>query len=183
MPTFPVPSLSDGRRAFVSSGYGPRDSGFHAGVDLTFHLRPYDFPKIEEVTVSKNKYWHPKGLPAINVMDGEVITAQVTSTGGHIHVKHADGWSSQHIHLKPGSFRVKVGQFVKEGQPIAEISGNISGKPPGQTGLIHDHFQLRKDGNLVDPEPIIANWEHIPNPWQLNLVYIAAAAAVIYLIG
>lgn len=183
MPTFPTPNLADQRQAFVSSGYGPRGTGYHRGVDLIFHLRPYDFPKINEVTVSQGKYWHPKGLPALSAMDGEVRTVEVTSTGGHIYINHSDGWASQYIHLKPGSFRVKPGQRVREGQPIAEISGNIEGKPAGQTGLIHLHFQLRKDGNLLDPEPIIANWEHVQSPWNLNFVYIAAAAAVIYLIS
>lgn len=65
--------------------------------------------------------------------------------GNGILVDHDDGWQSQYCHLRRGSVAVKQGDRVSRGQMIAEIGMS------GQATFPHLHFNLRKDGQLVDP--------------------------------
>ena len=63
--------------------------------------------------------------------------------GDYVILRHAGGEFSHYAHLKQGSVRVKAGDAVKRGQPIAQL---------GQTGNTtepHLHFQLT-DG----PDPL-----------------------------
>ncbi|HEY2292615.1 MAG TPA: M23 family metallopeptidase [Thermoanaerobaculia bacterium] len=63
--------------------------------------------------------------------------------GNYVILRHAGGEFSHYAHLKQGSVRVKAGDTVKRGQPIAQL---------GQTGNTtepHLHFQLT-DG----PDPL-----------------------------
>lgn len=57
--------------------------------------------------------------------------------GNTIIIRHGEGFYSQISHLKPGSFKVQKGSFVKSGQIIASC-GN-SGRSPEP----HIHFQLQ----------------------------------------
>lgn len=66
---------------------------------------------------------------------GDVNT--INNWGNTIIIKHAEYLYSQLNHLKAGSFKVKEGDFVKAGQPIAQV-GN-SGRSPEP----HLHFQLQ----------------------------------------
>jgi murein DD-endopeptidase MepM/ murein hydrolase activator NlpD len=65
--------------------------------------------------------------------------------GNGILIDHDDGWQSQYCHLRRGSIAVKNGDRVGRGQTIAKIGLS------GQTTFPHLHFNLRKDGQLVDP--------------------------------
>ena len=168
MSTFPVP-LHNGRRAVPSSGYGPRGSGFHRGLDFTFPMIQNDWPR-NQYTV-EGRFFHPVGLPALAADDGVVTRATVTSTGGYIMIDHGGGYATQYIHLRPKSFRVKVGDQVREGQPIAEIGWNLS-HPEGD--IIHLHFQMLLDGTLVDPEPYTNKWRAVKNPWLGNGLLVVA---------
>lgn len=162
MSTFPVP-IWNGRRAVVSSGYGTRRDGFHYGTDLTFVRMPHDAP-LNNFTY-EGGFFHPFGLPALAADDGVVTRAHVTKTGGHIWVEHderAGAYWTQYIHLVPGSFEVQVGDRVREGQPLAEIGYNLLHT---DGDLIHLHFQLGLNGELVDPEPYVEDWEAVANPW------------------
>jgi len=57
--------------------------------------------------------------------------------GNSIVIKHSDGFYSQMNHLKPGSFRVSKGEWVRSGQVLASC-GN-SGRSPEP----HLHFQFQ----------------------------------------
>jgi murein DD-endopeptidase MepM/ murein hydrolase activator NlpD len=53
----------------------------------------------------------------------------------HIMIKHDDGTVAFYAHLKQNSITVKVGDYVSQGQPIAE-----SGNSGNTQGLPHLHF-------------------------------------------
>lgn len=65
------------------------------------------------------------------------------TSGRVIHIDHGNGYESRYLHLN--SWLVNVGDEVVAGQPIA-ISGD-SGIP----GVYHLHFEVRHNGNIVDP--------------------------------
>lgn len=89
------------------------------------------------------------GAPVKAVMDGEV-TSVSTSTlkGTTVVVKHADGLESTYS-LLGQDVRVKAGDKVKKGDVLGYVAE--SGVFETADGA-HLHFELRKDGKLVDPD-------------------------------
>jgi urea transporter len=84
----------------------------------------------------------PADGTVVNIIDGiedndvgDVNMAQ--NWGNTIVIKHADYLFSQLSHLKQGSIKVKIGDFLKKGDQIANL-GN-SGRSPQP----HIHFQLQ----------------------------------------
>lgn len=63
--------------------------------------------------------------------------------GCHVILRHAGGEHSHFLHLKPGSVRVRAGETVRRGQPIAQLGHSGNSTEP------HLHFQLT-DG----PDPL-----------------------------
>lgn len=116
----------------VSSPYGARlhpiagELRFHAGTDLEAPLA------------------HP-------VMAAESGTVVFSSwNGGHgkqIEVQHDARWATRYSHLE--ALWVKPGALVKKGQVIglAGASGLATGP--------HLHFELRRDGDALDPESFL----------------------------
>ena len=82
----------------------------------------------------------PIGTPVLAVRDGIVREAFDGDEGigikpnNFVVIEHVDGQQSGYFHLSMGQVRVKVGDFVKQGQPIA-LSGMV-----GQTWFPHLHF-------------------------------------------
>ncbi|HEU4963286.1 MAG TPA: peptidoglycan DD-metalloendopeptidase family protein [Bacilli bacterium] len=99
----------------ISSGYGPRWGGFHAGIDITA----------------------PVGTPIVAVADGKVIQAGPASGFGHwVVIAHSNGLLSVYGHMYANGLRVHAGQTVKQGQVIA-----VSGSDGESTGP-HLHFSF-----------------------------------------
>lgn len=121
--TWPVAPL------VVSSPYGARvhpiagELRFHAGIDLEAPLA------------------HP-------VMAAEAGTVVFSSwNGGHgnqIELQHDPHWATRYSHLE--ELLVKPGTLVKKGQVIG-----LAGATGVATGP-HLHFELRRDGDALDPE-------------------------------
>jgi murein DD-endopeptidase MepM/ murein hydrolase activator NlpD len=65
--------------------------------------------------------------------------------GNHIVIEHGDGEHSVYAHLKPGSLKVRVGERVTAGQPIAAVGTSGNSTEP------HLHFHIA-DG----PDPMRA---------------------------
>jgi murein DD-endopeptidase MepM/ murein hydrolase activator NlpD len=114
----------------VSSSYGNRvhpvygKTQFHYGIDLPA----------------------AKGTPIYAAKDGKVTIAKYhVSYGNYVLIDHLDGTSTLYAHMDPGSFKVKAGDIVKRGQQIGGV---------GTTGVstgYHLHFEVRVNGNTVDP--------------------------------
>ena len=65
--------------------------------------------------------------------------------GNGVVVDHGDGWETQYCHLARGSVRVKAGDTVVAGTPLARVGLS------GNTEFPHLHLTVRKDGRVVDP--------------------------------
>ena len=77
--------------------------------------------------------------------DGEVArSGDGPMAGQYIVLDHGDGWESKYFHMDiPTMFR--NGDDIKSGQTIG-----VMGRSGAATG-IHLHFEIRKDGEAIDP--------------------------------
>ena len=93
-------------------------------------------------------YKTENGAPVKAVYDGEVTSVSTTTLKGTtVVVKHDDGLESSYSLLE--NVKVKAGDKVEKGDVLGYV---------GESGVFetadgpHLHFELRKDGKLVDPE-------------------------------
>jgi murein DD-endopeptidase MepM/ murein hydrolase activator NlpD len=90
----------------------------------------------------------PSGTPVYSMADGEVIMAEYNSAYGNVVViSHGGGITSLYAHNS--KLLVKEGDKVKKGQLISK-----SGSTGYSTGP-HLHFEVRKDGTPIDPNPYL----------------------------
>lgn len=155
----PVPSWK-GRLPVVSSGFRNPDRPDHIGVDQMYKRLAEDGgPPGKALEPSyAPRFYMPTGIPALAAGPGRVVFSGVIGTGGHVKIDHAGGWRSEYMHLL-GTPSVKEGAVVRGGDVIGTINYN-----PIDWHLIHMHFQLRKDGQLVDPGPIVAGLPVLAEP-------------------
>lgn len=106
----------------LTSGFGPRNDGFHAGIDLAA----------------------PIGTPIHSATSGVVINAGTARGFGlWVRVKAADGTITVYGHVH--SYSVKVGQQVAAGQVIAAVGSRGASTGP------HLHFEVIVHGVKVNP--------------------------------
>ncbi|MGG6314575.1 murein hydrolase activator EnvC family protein [Paenibacillus macerans] len=122
----------DGAR--ISSGYGTRIHPItgvkkkHTGVDFAA----------------------PQGTDIHAAEGGVVIVAEWWSGYGNtVIIDHGDNVWTLYGHIRNGGIKVEKGQQVKKGEKIAEVgsTGNSTGP--------HCHFEVRINGNPVDPMPYL----------------------------
>lgn len=133
---YPVESfafpLKSGNKIYISSGYGERihpitkKKAFHKGMDIAA----------------------PKGTSILSVSGGIVSKVnnqfvQGKGYGRFVIVDHQNGFSS--LYSQMDSYLVKEGQKVLKGDLLGTIGTS------GITTGPHLHFELKKDGKLVDP--------------------------------
>jgi hypothetical protein len=93
----------------------------------------------------------PNGTEILAVRDGRVVEIEDSFDGigfksNFIIVEHDDGTKSAFAHIQKHGALTKIGDIVKQGQPIA-LSGMV-----GQTIFPHVHFYvIGKDGNSSIP--------------------------------
>ena len=76
---------------------------------------------------------------------GKVLTADFDSKKGYyIEIAHEEGYSTLYAHLN--EMKVSAGDMVNQGDEIGSV-----GKTGQATGA-HLHFEMHKDGQLVNPE-------------------------------
>lgn len=120
--------------ARLSSGYGSRIHPItgkrktHTGIDLAA----------------------PQGTDIHAAEGGVVIVAEWWSGYGNtVIIDHGDNVWTLYGHIRNGGIKVEKGQQVKRGEKIAEVgsTGNSTGP--------HCHFEVRINGNPVDPMPYL----------------------------
>ena len=107
----------------VSSGFGERWGRPHKGIDIAAS----------------------EGTGVFAAADGEVVFADA-SAGGYgnlVILKHGDGWMTVYGHNS--RILVDEGDRVRQGAGIAEVGS--TGRSTGP----HLHFEIRVDGEAVDP--------------------------------
>jgi lipoprotein NlpD len=106
----------------INSGYGPRGSSFHDGIDIAA----------------------AEGTPILAVEKGEVIYSdQLRGYGNIVIVRHGAGIISVYAHNEVNL--VREGQQVAKGETIARVgsTGRVTGP--------HLHFEIRKNNSAQDP--------------------------------
>jgi lipoprotein NlpD len=106
----------------VNSGFGPRGSSFHDGLDIAA----------------------PEGTPVHAVEDGGVIYSdQLRGYGNIVIIRHGGGIVSVYAHNQVNL--VRDGQQVARGDVIARVgsTGRVTGP--------HLHFEIRKNNLAQDP--------------------------------
>ncbi|HXT54569.1 MAG TPA: LysM peptidoglycan-binding domain-containing M23 family metallopeptidase [Candidatus Eisenbacteria bacterium] len=106
----------------VNSGFGPRGSGFHDGIDIAAL----------------------EGTPVRAVDKGEVIYSdQIRGYGNIVIIRHEGGIVSVYAHNQINL--VGAGQAVEQGDIIAKVgsTGRVTGP--------HLHFEIRKRNVAQDP--------------------------------
>ena len=86
------------------------------------------------------------GDPVIASADGRVVFvgSQLRGYGNMVIVKHNETFLTAYAHNQ--AIAVKENQIVRQGQKIAEMGRSDSDR-------VKLHFEIRKDGTAVDPEP------------------------------
>jgi hypothetical protein len=85
------------------------------------------------------------GEPDISVKDPAAPPVAGRECGNAVVIDHGGGWETQSCHLARDSIRVKVGQEVAAGQPIARVGLS------GNTEYPHLHLTVRQGARTVDP--------------------------------
>jgi Meckel syndrome type 1 protein len=96
----------------------------------------------------------PMGTPVRAADCGTVsISGTESGYGEMVCVRHAGGLTTCYAHLSERD--VSVNEYVKAGQKIGEVgcTGNCTGP--------HVHFEVRKDGTAINPEPYLQGAETV----------------------
>lgn len=83
--------------------------------------------------------------------DGKVLKGEFTTgaCGGTIQIDHGNGFVSRYCHCK--DIKVSPGQSIKQGEVVGLSGGAKGDKGAGRSTGAHLHFELKKNGQLVDP--------------------------------
>ena len=124
----------------INSDYAYRWGKFHYGLDIGVGSAPGT----------------SLGMNVLAAADGVVELATTHSSYGYyIILDHGNGMETVYGHLLEDSFKVRPGETVTQGQPIARV---------GQTGYAtgpHLHFEVRINGNKVDPKLFLQQYRGI----------------------
>lgn len=113
--------------AIPTSHFGPRRRRFHYGLDLAMHT----------------------GEPIYAAFDGVVRFSKYNSSYGHlIVIRHDNGLETYYAHLSKR--HVAPGTRVRAGEEIG-LCGNT-----GRSRGSHLHFEIRYNGNALNPENVIS---------------------------
>ncbi|HEX7139633.1 MAG TPA: M23 family metallopeptidase [Vicinamibacterales bacterium] len=89
-------------------------------------------------------YRAAEGSPVVAVSDGVVLSAGMAGPSGRlVHLRHANGFESEYLHLS--SISVRAGERVQQGEVIGRV---------GSSGLAtgpHLDYRLKKNGVFVNP--------------------------------
>ena len=91
------------------------------------------------------------GTPVKSPAEGVVLKAGQTSgaCGGSVTIKHGNDFQSRYCHLK--QIDVTTGQKLNQGDQIGLSGGAANDYGRGNSRGAHLHFELKKNGQLVNP--------------------------------
>ena len=85
------------------------------------------------------------GVPDISIRAPGAPSVAGHQCGNRVGIALGGGWVLDYCHLAQGSLKVKVGDAVALGQPLAHVGLS------GDTEFPHLHFSIRHNNELVDP--------------------------------
>ncbi|MBN1423660.1 M23 family metallopeptidase [Candidatus Fermentibacteria bacterium] len=90
----------------------------------------------------------PRDTPVLATADGVVsFSGKYGGYGNLIEIDHGNGLTTRYAHNRTNS--VRLGQRVTRGQAIASVGAT------GITTSPHLHYEVRRDGVAVDPQPYV----------------------------
>jgi LysM repeat protein len=117
------------RMGTLTSGFGPRDGGFHDGIDIAA----------------------PQGTPVYAARDGRVIYSdEIPGYGNLVILQHGDGLASVYAHNERNE--VSQGDFVRQGQEISRVGRT------GRTTGANLHFEIRSGNVARNPLFYLPTW-------------------------
>jgi len=91
-----------------------------------------------------------RGTPIAAAGSGKIIFANRNGAYGNlIKIRHSDGYETRYAHMKSFRRGIHRGSYVKKGQIIGYVG--TTGRSTGP----HLHFELRKNGNAIDPLKVV----------------------------
>lgn len=153
----PMPVLSDGRKAVITSSFRPADRPNHDGCDWFYSWVVGDQPDFVgdhgaagRTTSGLPKWVVPTGTLALAAATGTVQLAGDSPTGHRVWIDHGNGWRTGYFHLL--DLRVKTGDHVVAGTPVGLVGDN-----PADNDGRHLHFELSPVDRYapVDPAPYL----------------------------
>jgi murein DD-endopeptidase MepM/ murein hydrolase activator NlpD len=132
----------------VSQGFGPTDLGIEPPLTRQGTFYPHFHTGIDLAA--------PAGTPLHAAADGVVLIAaasvdaagRLVGYGNYVVVGHAAGFLTLYGHMS--DVAVHSGDRVRQGEVIG-----FEGSTGNSTGP-HVHFEIRQDGTLLDPAPLLA---------------------------
>jgi murein DD-endopeptidase MepM/ murein hydrolase activator NlpD len=133
------PSLMDGAPRLAMPVIGRASSGYGMRNDPIKHAE-INHPGFDLAA--------PTGTPVTAAAGGTVTHAGPAGTYGNlVTIKHDNGYETRYAHLS--HVEIKEGAKVEPGQLVGEV---------GTTGYStgpHLHFEVRHDGQAIDPAPLL----------------------------
>lgn len=128
---------------------GARTYAGHQGTDIALvEARRPEEEVGEEIAVLAAAPGRILGLrdgEADNSVGQPVAFTPGKDCGNGVRIDHGGGWTTQYCHLKRGSIAVKPGALVETGTVLGSIGSSGNSETP------HLHFQLERNGDVVDP--------------------------------
>jgi hypothetical protein len=125
---------------------GHRTYQGHSGVDIRLLDMTAQRAGVDVLAAAAGKVARLRdGVQDISIRAPGAPSVAGQECGNGVVVDHGDGWETQYCHVARGSVRVKVGDVVAAGQPLARVGLS------GDTEFPHLHFTVRHAGQVIDP--------------------------------
>lgn len=125
---------------------GRRTYEGHSGVDIRLLDMAQQRAGVAVLAASAGRVARLRdGVADISIRAPGAPSTTGAECGNGVVIDHGGGWETQSCHLARGSIRVKVGDVVKAGDPIARVGLS------GQTEFPHLHLTVRHHGQVIDP--------------------------------
>ena len=125
---------------------GHRTYDKHSGIDIRLLDMAAQKRGVDVLAAAPGRVARLRdGEPDISVRTTGVAAVANKECGNGVVIDHGEGWETQYCHLARGSVRVKPGDVVQAGTPIAKVGLS------GQTEFPHLHMTVRHAGKVVDP--------------------------------
>ena len=137
-----VTSPFGNRTIYINGAY---NTNFHSGTDVVQRSTGTDY-----IVAAARGYV----TATRNTIEG---FSEVYSSGNYVKLEHADGYTTEYLHMAKGSVAVSVGDVVEKGQVLGYM-----GTTGWSTGN-HLHFGIRINGSTVNPEPYLLGQKSLPD--------------------
>lgn len=125
---------------------GRRTYEAHNGIDIRVHDMVAQRAGVDVLAAAPGRVVRLRdGVQDISIRAPGAPSVAGQQCGNGVVIDHGDGWETQYCHVARGSVRVKVGDTVAAGTPLARVGLS------GDTEFPHMHFTVRQAGKIIDP--------------------------------